>query len=231
MGPTQLPAPRTQAVVGAQPTRGDQTGEGRAQQRPQFVLAAPILDHKEGGDRRDGEPEPRLAAALAPTGLIGVRVVSLGDRLLDHGVGRGAPAAPHWLATRGAASAGHPTRQPGCYSAREALRRGAEVVGGLDPAGIDRDPAGQLDAIFTLAERYGVEVDIHLHDPGELGAFQVELIAERTRALAMQGRVAISHAFCLGQVEELRYKALEALLVEFDIAIMTHIAQCHKDYA
>jgi cytosine/adenosine deaminase-related metal-dependent hydrolase len=104
----------------------------------------------------------------------------------------------------------------------EALRRGAEVVGGLDPAGIDRDPAGQLDAIFALAERYGVEVDIHLHDPGELGAFQVELIADRTRALGMQGRVAISHAFCLGQVEEARYRGLEALLVELDIAIMTH---------
>lgn len=104
----------------------------------------------------------------------------------------------------------------------EALRRGAEVVGSLDPAGIDRDPAGQLDAIFALAERYGVEVDIHLHDPGELGAFQVELIADRTRALGLKGRVAISHAFCLGQVEEMRYKALEALLVELDIAIMTH---------
>ncbi len=104
----------------------------------------------------------------------------------------------------------------------EALRQGAEVVGGLDPAGIDRDPVGQLDAIFGLAERYGVEVDIHLHDPGELGAFQVELIAERTRALGMRGRVAISHAFCLGQVEEPRYQALEALLVEQNIAIMTH---------
>lgn len=90
------------------------------------------------------------------------------------------------------------------------------------PAAIDRDPAGQLDAIFALAERYGVEIDIHLHDPGELGAFQVELIADRTRALGMQGRVAISHAFCLGQVEEARYKALEALLVELDMAIMTH---------
>jgi cytosine/creatinine deaminase len=104
----------------------------------------------------------------------------------------------------------------------ESLRQGAEVVGGLDPAGIDRDPAGQLDAIFALAERYGVEVDIHLHDGGELGALQVEMIAERTRALGLHGRVAISHAFCLAMVEEPRYRALEAQLVELDIAIMTH---------
>jgi cytosine/adenosine deaminase-related metal-dependent hydrolase len=60
----------------------------------------------------------------------------------------------------------------------EALRNGAEVVGGLDPASIDRDPVGHLEAIFGLANRYGVAVDIHLHEPGELGAFQLELIAE-----------------------------------------------------
>ena len=30
----------------------------------------------------------------------------------------------------------------------EALANGADVVGGLDPCGIDRDPKGQLDAIF-----------------------------------------------------------------------------------
>lgn len=104
----------------------------------------------------------------------------------------------------------------------EAVRQGAEAVGGLDPAGIDRDPAGQLNAIFALADRYGVEVDIHLHDPAELGAFQLELIAERTRTLGLQGRVAISHAFCLGQVEDSYLSKLTELLVENRIAIMTH---------
>ena len=104
----------------------------------------------------------------------------------------------------------------------EALKQGAEVIGGLDPAGIDRDPAGQLNAIFGLAERYGVAIDIHLHDPGELGAFQVELVAERTRALGLQGKVALSHAFCLGMVGESRLQALIDLLLENRIAIMTH---------
>src|SRR5690606_7051045 len=84
----------------------------------------------------------------------------------------------------------------------EALRNGADVVGGLDPATIDRDPKGHLDTIFALAERHDVDVDIHLHEPGELGAFSMELIAERTRALGWQGRVVISHAFCLGGVDE-----------------------------
>jgi cytosine deaminase len=48
------------------------------------------------------------------------------------------------------------------------------------------------------------------------------MIAERTRALGLHGRVAISHAFCLAMVDEPRYRALEAQLVELDIAIMTH---------
>lgn len=104
----------------------------------------------------------------------------------------------------------------------EALRRGAEVVGGLDPSSIDRDPARHLDVIFGLAERHGVEVDVHLHEPGLLGAFAIELIAERTRALGMQGRVVISHAFCLGMVDDAYLGRLIELLLELRIAIMTH---------
>jgi cytosine/adenosine deaminase-related metal-dependent hydrolase len=80
----------------------------------------------------------------------------------------------------------------------EALKMGADCIGGPDPSVVDRDPVRHLDAIFGLADRYGVEVDIHLHEPGALGAFAVELIVERTRALSLQGRVTISHVFCLG---------------------------------
>ncbi|MFJ4677247.1 amidohydrolase [Kitasatospora sp. NPDC088783] len=81
----------------------------------------------------------------------------------------------------------------------EALRLGVGTVGGLDPAGRDNDPVAHLDLVFGLAERFGVRVDIHLHDEGSLGRWQCRLIAERTAALGLQGRVAISHAFALGQ--------------------------------
>jgi cytosine/adenosine deaminase-related metal-dependent hydrolase len=101
-----------------------------------------------------------------------------------------------------------------------ALHAGAEVVGGLDPCGIDRDPKGHLDAVFGLAERHGKPVDIHLHEPGEMGAFSMELIIERTVALGMQGRVVISHAFCLGADDTL-VAPLIAALAEARIAIMT----------
>ena len=104
----------------------------------------------------------------------------------------------------------------------QAVREGAEVIGGLDPVGVDRDPKGQLDGIFGIAGRHGCEVDIHLHDRGDLGAVTIEMIAERTRSLGLKGKVSISHAFCLGGVEPARLDSLIDLLLESDIAIMTH---------
>lgn len=104
----------------------------------------------------------------------------------------------------------------------EALRNGADVVGGLDPSAIDRDPARHLDVIFGLAQKYDRDVDIHLHEPGDLGAFAIELIAERTKALGWRGRVVISHALCLGGVEEAYLGRLIDLLLENDIVIMSH---------
>lgn len=102
-----------------------------------------------------------------------------------------------------------------------AMALGCEVVGGLDPCAIDRDPKGHLDAVFALAQKYGSGVDIHLHEPGEMGAFSMELIIERTRALGMGGHVVISHAFCLGMPDPTAVDRLVASLAEARIAVMT----------
>lgn len=113
--------------------------------------------------------------------------------------------------------------RPGTVELMEAaLGGGADVVGGLDPSSIDRDPVKHLDTVFGLAETYNAGVDIHLHEPADLGAFAVELIAERTKALGWQGRVVISHALCLGGVDDLYLGRLIDLLVENRIAIMSH---------
>lgn len=104
----------------------------------------------------------------------------------------------------------------------QALSEGAEVIGGLDPSAIDRDPKGHLDTIFALAEKHDVDIDIHLHEPGELGAFSIDLITERTRALGWEGRVTISHAFSLGGVDHIRLGGLIEDLLDLRIAIMSH---------
>ncbi|MHA6686139.1 amidohydrolase family protein [Mesorhizobium sp. A556] len=103
----------------------------------------------------------------------------------------------------------------------EALRQGCEVLGGIDPCGIDRDPKGQLDALFGLAVKHRRPIDIHLHELGDLGAFTMELIFERIRANGMQGMVAISHAFTLGMNDYLRVGRLIDGLAELDVAILT----------
>lgn len=112
--------------------------------------------------------------------------------------------------------------RPGTLGLMEqAMRLGADAVGGLDPCSMDRDPKGHLDAVFGLAERFGRKVDIHLHEPGEMGAFSMELIVERTLALGMAGLVAISHAFCLGMPDPARVSGLVDSLARAGVAIMT----------
>ncbi|MFK7805735.1 MAG: amidohydrolase [Anaerolineae bacterium] len=103
----------------------------------------------------------------------------------------------------------------------EALKMGADAIGGLDPSTVDRDPTLHINTVFDLAQKYGVEVDIHLHEPGMLGAFSVELIAERTKALGMQGNVTISHVFCLGMIEDGYLNRLIDQVLENDITIMS----------
>ena len=113
-------------------------------------------------------------------------------------------------------------RRPGTLELMDqAMREGATVVGGIDPCSMDRDPKGHLDAVFGLAEKYGRPIDIHLHEPGEMGAFSFDLIFERTRALGMQGQVVVSHAFCLGSPDRDLVDPMIAQLIELDIGIMS----------
>jgi len=102
-----------------------------------------------------------------------------------------------------------------------ALSAGADLVGGLDPAGFDGDVKGQLDIVFRLAERFGKGIDIHLHDSGKTGAAELRDIAERTIAAGMQGRVAVSHAFALGSIVPDVFAETADTLARAEVAIMT----------
>ncbi|HLW93508.1 MAG TPA: amidohydrolase family protein, partial [Roseiarcus sp.] len=79
-----------------------------------------------------------------------------------------------------------------------------------------------LDAIFGIAERRGVGLDIHLHDPGPLGCFELRQIAARAAALGLMGRVAVSHAFALGGVDDAEFSRTAEALARADVAIMTN---------
>lgn len=102
-----------------------------------------------------------------------------------------------------------------------ALSEGAELIGGIDPVGIEGDMEGHLNLIFGLAEKHGVGVDIHLHDPGHRGSLELRAIAQRTAALGMQGKVTVSHAFALATVDDRTLDLTIADLRDADVAILT----------
>ncbi|MBN9048378.1 MAG: amidohydrolase family protein [Rhizobiales bacterium] len=108
-----------------------------------------------------------------------------------------------------------------------AVRNGADLIGGLDPAGFDGDITGHLDAVFDIAARHGVGIDIHLHDGGLLGVFEIEEIARRTKALGLGGKVTISHAYALGEVPRDVVLRVAGRLAEAGVAILTNAPGHH----
>lgn len=112
--------------------------------------------------------------------------------------------------------------QPGTLDLMaQAVASGVETVGGLDPAGIDGDPDGQLRSIFGLAQKTGAGIDIHLHDKGDLGAWQIGRICDYVEATGLNGRTMISHAYCLGMISEAALGRLAERLARLGISLMT----------
>lgn len=109
----------------------------------------------------------------------------------------------------------------------EALRIGCDLVGGLDPASFDGDVKGHLDVAFGLAEKHGAGIDIHLHDGGSLGLFEIGEIVARTKASGMRGKVAVSHAYALGEVEPDALARAADGLAAAGVAIMTNAPGSH----
>ncbi|MFD0531801.1 amidohydrolase [Kitasatospora arboriphila] len=108
-----------------------------------------------------------------------------------------------------------------------------DAVGGIDPAGFDGVGAAgegpdQLDQVFGLAERHGLLVDVHLHDAGERGLAPLRDIAARTRAAGMQGRVVVSHAFCVPELPGATLAGLAELLADAGVGLTTVAPSAHQ---
>ncbi|MGG1658229.1 amidohydrolase [Brevibacillus sp. NRS-1366] len=106
---------------------------------------------------------------------------------------------------------------------RDALRQGATHVGGVDPATVDGDIEESLSQMMELAVEANAGVDLHLHDPGHLGTFTMKRLAQMTVDAGWQGRVAISHAFALGDVPTPEAEEMAAILREAGITIITSV--------
>jgi cytosine/creatinine deaminase len=94
-----------------------------------------------------------------------------------------------------------------------ALAEGAHVVGGVPY--VDDDPAAHLDAVFGLAEQWQLPVDLHLDFTDDPAASLIPLVAERTAALGMAGRVTIGHVTSLAAMDPYAQASmLETLAVQ-----------------
>lgn len=106
---------------------------------------------------------------------------------------------------------------------REALRNGAGIVGAVDPATVDNDIEASLVQLVDLAVEANADIDLHLHDPGHLGTFTMKRLAALTKQAGWEGRVALSHAFGLGDVSREEAAELADILRDAGISIVTSV--------
>ena len=70
---------------------------------------------------------------------------------------------------------------------KDAMRMGANLVGGVDPATVDNDIEKSLHTIMDIAVEFNADVDIHLHDANNLGTFTMKRLASLTEEAGWQG--------------------------------------------
>lgn len=83
---------------------------------------------------------------------------------------------------------------------RQAMKEGATIVGGVDPVGVDGNMEQSLAQMMEIAVDANADIDIHLHDPSQVGLTTMKRLAVMTKEANYHNRVAISHAFALGDV-------------------------------
>ncbi|MFJ8512247.1 amidohydrolase family protein [Lysinibacillus xylanilyticus] len=110
---------------------------------------------------------------------------------------------------------------------REALRNGASLVGGVDPATIDGDLEKSLQTVMELAVEANADIDLHLHDGGHLGIFTFKRLAALTQEAGWQGRVTISHALAFADISRAEVNEVAELLAKQGISIASSVPIGH----
>lgn len=106
---------------------------------------------------------------------------------------------------------------------REAMRKGATLVGGLDPATIDRDIERSLNLTMDIAVEANAGLDLHIHDGDSLGAFEFRRLAELVKQAGKVGQATISHAIALGDLKGVELEEMVAILREARIDVTSTV--------
>ncbi|GIO89443.1 amidohydrolase [Paenibacillus lactis] len=107
---------------------------------------------------------------------------------------------------------------------REALRNGASIVGGVDPATLDENMEKSLETVMELAAYANADIDLHLHEPGDVGMKTFRHLADLTEQAGWQGRVTLSHALALADVSSAEAAEMASRLSELGISIASSVS-------
>jgi cytosine deaminase len=101
----------------------------------------------------------------------------------------------------------------------EALRRGADLVGGCPYN--DTDAHAQIDIVFRLARQFDVDADFHVDFFDEPEHLHVRYIAEQAVRYGWKGRVAVGHCTELGALPPADLTPIIGLLRDAGLGVIT----------
>ena len=104
---------------------------------------------------------------------------------------------------------------------KDAMRNGVNIVGGLDPATIDNDIESSLEKMMEIAVEFNADVDMHIHNGGTLGMYTIRRLIQMVEEAKWQGRVTISHAYCMGDSPLDEVSELAEILAALQISVAT----------
>jgi len=98
-----------------------------------------------------------------------------------------------------------------------ALRDGGDLIGGCPY--MDTDPQKQIDKLFDLAQRFDVDVDLHLDFDLDPSWGHLDEVCRQTERRKYQGRVAIGHATKLSALPPDALKTATVRLASAGVAV------------
>lgn len=105
---------------------------------------------------------------------------------------------------------------------KEAMSLGCDWVGGLDPSKVDGDMARSLDITLQLALEAGKGIDYHLHEDKSTGIACIRyLLGALRKEPYLQGKLTLSHAYCLAQIEIAELSELADEMLELGVSLAT----------
>lgn len=105
----------------------------------------------------------------------------------------------------------------------EALKKGANLLGGLDPHVIDEDREKSLNETMELAVKYNVPIDYHLHEGGEEGLKSFRYFVKLIEDAKWQDKVTISHSFFLSSLEGEEKKEIGEIMAKNGISLASQV--------